>query len=108
MTLPDYVIQDDPQIKAIKNQLERGFKKKHPRAAIDVYKRGEYSTRIRVIDPSFAGKDAVAREEEIWKILEPLPEETFTSISMLVLLTPEEMRKSPANAVFESPPPAQL
>lgn len=108
MTLPDDVIQDDSQIQRIKTQLTRDFKKKHPRAAIDVYKRDEYSIRIRIVDPVFAGKDIAERETEVWKVLEQLPEETFSNISMLVLLTPEETLKSPANAVFENPPPVQL
>ncbi len=78
----------------------------HPKARIDVYRLDSVSVRLRIIDPDFAGKDRVERSTPVWKYFENLSEETQSDISMVVLVTPEEMPKSIANLEFEDPVPS--
>jgi stress-induced morphogen len=108
VTFPNEIIQKDAQIDKVRSLLDKNYRKDHPDAVIDVYKRNKYSIRIRIIDPSFAGKDDVAREEEVLSILKKLPNETFTNITMLLLLTPGETRDSFGNVDFEHPQSSRL
>jgi stress-induced morphogen len=108
MKLPRSMIRKDAQVERVRAVLEKTYRKDHPDAVIDVYKRNQFSIRIRIIDPSFADQDDIQREERIWKILKQLPNETFTNITMLVCLTPEEMKDSFINDDFENPQPSQL
>lgn len=76
----------------------------HPNARIEVRPRYKSFIRIRVIDSDFKGVDRLDREPEVWELLETLPDEVFTSITMLLLLTPEELEESFANLEFEALP----
>ncbi len=88
LKLPKSAIKNDADIRLVKKALEEHYRKRHPSALIDVYKRHHFILRIRIIDPDFKGKDWIQREEEVWPILEKLPEETFANITMLLLITP--------------------
>ena len=48
------------------------------------------------------------RNDSVWKYFEPLSDESQGDISMLVLLTPSEVKKSIANLEFEDPVPSML
>ncbi len=52
--------------------------------------------------------DRVDREPGVWKILKTLPEDVFSNITMLLLLTPDEMEGSMANQEFDDPIPSRL
>jgi len=78
-------------------------KKAHPDAKIDIQRQNSVSIRIRITDPDFKGLDLVERDNQLWKILETLPEDVLSQICLLLLLTPEETKKSPANFEFERP-----
>ncbi len=52
--------------------------------------------------------DKAERHDLIWKILESLPESMLSQISILLLLTPEEVKGSFANMDFEDPIPSRL
>lgn len=80
----------------------------HPKAEIEAYRHNSVSVRIRIINPEFAGRSRVQREDEVWAILDQLSEETLADISLLLLFTPEEARKSFANAEFDNPLPSTL
>jgi stress-induced morphogen len=97
----------DPIVARILDGLQ-AYKRKHARAAIEAYRRNPGSVRIRIIDPSFAGKDEIQREEAVWGFIDRLPEDVRLDISMLVLVTPDEVDDSLANREFESPTPSLL
>jgi|SRR5205809_656109 len=92
----------DPALKQISEALRR-YSLAHPQAAIEAYRQNSVSVRIRVIDSDFSGMTRVEREEELWKILEQLPEDVVAEVSLLLLLTPEEAKKSFANVEFDNP-----
>lgn len=75
----------------------------HPRAKIALYRLNPVSVRIRVVDPDLQGLDTGERSDAVWKHLSQLPDEVVSDVSMLVLLTPGEARKSMANLEFEDP-----
>jgi Domain of unknown function (DUF5615) len=62
----------------------------------------------RIIDPDFRGLDRLEREPEIWKLLHRLPEDVLVSITMLLLLTPEEAEHSLASQKFDHPIPSRV
>jgi hypothetical protein len=97
----------DKRLKQIVAALEE-YAATHPRADIEAYRHNSVSVRIRVIDPTFKGQSWSQREEDLWAILERLPEETVAEISLLLLLTPAEAKKSFANADFDDPIPSRL
>lgn len=84
------------------------YKADHPRAKIKVYRQNSVSLRARIIDPDFAGIDRGQRHETIWRLIETLPEETQSQLSVLLLLTPEEAKRSFANLDFDDPIPSDL
>lgn len=101
----DIYAKDDGEIRQIVHALSI-YREEHPDAQIDVQRRNSFSIRIRIINPEFHGIDWVDREQNIWPILGPLPDEVFINITMLLLLTPEEAEESLANQEFENPLPS--
>jgi hypothetical protein len=94
----------DGEVQLIVTAL-RAYEAEHPRAKVDVYRQNEVSVRVRVIDPDFKGKTLGERERQIWRIINQLPSEVASEVTMLVLMTPGEARKSQANYEFEHPTP---
>lgn len=81
----------------------------HPKAQVDMYRRGKYILRLRIIDPDFAGMDRKDRDDLIWDMLyERLPKELLEDITMVLLLTPAEADESMANTDFEKPLPLEV
>jgi hypothetical protein len=97
----------DPYLKQIIKALEP-YDQAHPKAAIEAYRQNSVSIRIRIIDSDFKGKSWSQREEDVWAALEELPEDVFAEISLLLLLTPEEAKKSFASMEFDDPIPSEL
>ena len=64
--------------------------------------------RIRILNPEFANRSRSQREEEVWSVLDKLPEEAAAEISLLLLLTPEEAKNSFASFEFDDPIPSKL
>jgi hypothetical protein len=86
----------------------RNYEADHPRAQIDLYRQNVVSVRIRIIDPDFAGLGRSERSQNVWEYLEKLSDDDAGDISSLLLLAPEETKKSFANMEFEDPVPSQL
>jgi hypothetical protein len=84
------------------------YDKNPPKAKIELYRQNSVSVRIRILNPEFDGRSRGQREEEVWAILNKLPEETLAEISLLLLLTPNEAKSSFANIDFEEPIPSKL
>jgi stress-induced morphogen len=98
---------NDSDAKKIRDALSQ-HKKAHPEAEIDIQRQNSVSIRIRITDPDFKGLDLVERDNQLWKILEKLPEDVLSQISLLLLFTPEERKKSLANFEFERPVSSRL
>jgi len=94
----------DTQVQQICKALSQ-YKRDHPNAQIEVRRQNSVSIRIRIVDPDFAGLDRVDREPAVWGVLKTLPEDIFTDITMLLLLSPNETQRSLANQEFEDPIP---
>ncbi len=99
-------IRGEPD-EALQQLLEalREYEAAHPKSKVVAYRENEVSVRIRIIDPDFKGKNLVERDDEVWRIIERLPEETLRDVTLLLLLTPGEARTSFVNREFEKPTP---
>jgi stress-induced morphogen len=97
----------DKNIDALMKALAN-YEAKHPQAQIEAFRQGSYSIRIRVVDPDFKKIGKADRHDLIWDILDQLPEEVLSEISTILLLTPEEQKKSFANMEFDDPVPTTL
>lgn len=86
----------------------KGYEASHGASKIDLYRQNSVSIRVRIIDPDFQEQGKSLRHKSVWQFLEKLPEELQNDITMLVLLTPDEMSKSFANLEFEDPVPSQF
>lgn len=96
--------------KVLKQVIEalREYASQHPNAQIDVYRYSDVSIRVRVVDRDFSSRSRAEREDDLWAIIEKLPEEVVSEISLLLLLTPDEAKKSFANMEFDNPVPSRL
>jgi hypothetical protein len=89
-------------------QALRDYENQHPDAQIEAYRQNSVSIRVRIIDPDFAGISRAERHEIVWRFLEPLPDDVQSQMSLLILLTPEELPTSIANLEFDNPIPSSL
>jgi hypothetical protein len=99
--------QQDEIIAQIVKALEP-YEADHPHAKIDLYRQNSVSIRVRIVDPDLGGKRKPERHEIAWRYLDKLPEETQSEISLLLLLTPDEVTTSFANFEFDDPIPSRL
>src|SRR5437763_7662755 len=92
----------DREVQSILDVLQ-SYKVDHPKAKIDAYRQYAYSIRVRIVDPGFAKMDWVGRHNLASAYLDPLSDELLSQVSLLVLVTPREMKSSGANIEFEDP-----
>jgi len=97
----------DDRLRAVAEAL-REYEQQHPEAKIDVYRQNPVSIRVRIIDPDFAGVSKADRHDTVWSFVQALPEDQQADISMLLLLAPDELKTSFANAAFDQPTPSRL
>jgi acid stress-induced BolA-like protein IbaG/YrbA len=97
----------DPALAGILDILKQ-YEAAHPAAEVSVYRQNSVSVRIRIIDPDFKDHSRSERHEIVWRSLEQLPEEIVSDVTILVLLTPDEVSESLANFDFEHPIPSRL
>src|SRR3954447_14774174 len=107
MTIKLRVKRPDPVLRDIVKAL-REYDEAHPHAEIEAYRQNSVSVRIRILNPEYAGKSRAQREEEVWAVLDDLPEDVLAEISLLLLLTPAEAGTSFASAEFDAPIPSKL
>ncbi len=98
---------NDARMQQVLNTLAE-YLDSHPHAQISAHRQNSVSIRVRIIDEDFHGLDRVDREPAIWKLLESLPEDILSDITMLLLLTPKEAERSLANLEFNDPIPSRL
>lgn len=97
----------DKVMKRIMEAL-RSYQADYPKAQIDLYRQNPVSVRVRIIDPGFKGKGKLDRSQIAWRYLNELPDDVQSDISTLLLLTPDETKKSFANLEFDDPIPSEL
>jgi len=96
--------------KTIKS-LMVGFRKyqaDHPNSKIELYRQNAVSIRVRIIDPDFEEFSRFERHQTIWEYLKGVPEDDQNDISMLLLLTPDEVPHSAGSLEFDEPAPSLL
>jgi stress-induced morphogen len=91
----------DATVKAFYESLQP-YIKEHSAAKVDVYRQNSGSVRIRVVDPDFQGVSMADRDQNLWPLVENLPEDVFSQLSLLLLLTPKEATDSFISRAFES------
>jgi len=96
----------DADLRSVRDILDLHYKTAHPGARIDSDRENSVSLRIRIIDSDFRGKSRARRHDEIWKILERLPEDVQSQIDLVLPLTPGELKTSLANLDFENSKPS--
>ena len=84
------------------------YESQHPRAEIVAYRQNSVFIRIRIIDPDFGNVSRTDRHNEVWRVLDELPEEIQSDLSTVLLLTPDEKRTSFASCDFDDPIPSKL
>jgi stress-induced morphogen len=97
--------RSDERMRRIAKALA-AFEAQHPRARVELYRQSPASVRIRIINPEFAGLDWPERHDLVWSHFASLPDDVICDITMLVLLTPRETKRSPANLGSEHPAPS--
>jgi hypothetical protein len=97
----------DEALDAVDEALAR-YRDDHPDAQTTAYRHNSVAIRIRIIDPRFATMDEFQRHDSVWRYLDPLSEEILNQISMLLLLSPEETKRSFANRDFNDPLPSPI
>jgi hypothetical protein len=94
-------------VDAVRSALRR-YEEEYPSSTSKVYRYNSASIRVRVIDPTFRGMDLSEREKRVWPYLESLSDDVATQLTMLVLITPDEVDRSLANAEFDHPLTSRL
>ncbi len=100
--------KSDRSVEQIRECLRAEYQRDHPHAKVDVKRQNNVSIRVRVVDPDFDGMDRVDRDTALWRILDQLPEKVVSDVTLLLLLTPDEVPTSLANLEFENPIPSRL
>ena len=95
----------DPILEEIAAVLQ-SFQNDHPKAKIAIYRQNPASVRVRIIDPIFSKMSRAERNDYGWTYLDRLSEDAQADISLLLLLTPSEVKKDFANIEFENPVPS--
>lgn len=99
--------RSDGCLREIRKALKK-YEALHPEAKMDVYRHSSVSVRVRIIDPDFAGVDKGVRHNTVWDFFKTLSEDEQSQITLLLLLTPDELENSIANLEFENPIPSKL
>lgn len=79
------------------------FLRGHGFPTAECYRPAQYHflLRVRIIDERFRGLSRVEREDLVEPLIQQLPEELQSSITMLVMITEDERTKSLVNREFE-------
>jgi len=96
--------ETDLAIESLEKVLAK-YEHEHPSSEIELYRRSNVSIHTRIVDPDFKGISLSDRHDTLWRMFEELPEETQSEISVILLLTPEEKKKSFASVEFDDPVP---
>jgi stress-induced morphogen len=100
--------KSDSIVIAIKSALD-AYERQFPGSKAEVYRQNSASVRVRVIDQRFAALSRADRHDQVWDFLTAhAGEDTVAEVSVLLPLTPHELKDSLANYDFEHPLPSNL
>ena len=94
--------------KEIESVLRDKYVSTHPKAAVSVYRYNDWSIRVRIIDPEFKERSIIEREKDILPIIHGLSDYAQDRITMLLLITPEESKRSLLSLEFDDPKPSSI
>lgn len=98
----------DDLVLAVQKALN-AYEEQHPGATAQLYRQNPGSIRVRIIDDAFAGKPRTSRHNLVWNFLvAQLGKDNASELSLLLLLTHDELSSSMMNQEFESPLPSGL
>jgi stress-induced morphogen len=81
----------------------------HPGAATALYRQNSGSVRVRIIDDRFRGQSKGQRHDYAWGFIsDRLDQDSREEVSMLILLTPDEVKSSVINSIFDDPIPSHV
>ncbi|MBM3238533.1 hypothetical protein FJZ31_19740 [Candidatus Poribacteria bacterium] len=80
----------DLRIRSIKELLKDKFAGNYPGTIVQVGSGSGDNIHVRIISPHFEAMPRSKHDDEIWGILEELPEEYVLHISLCILLSPSE------------------
>jgi stress-induced morphogen len=93
-----------PETRKIEKLLRKHFPEHPRRYPPAAYRYNPAAIRVRIVSPVFAGVNGGKRTDLVFPILEKnLPAETWEDVTLVVLLTPEEVKESYQNFRFEHP-----
>jgi len=92
----------------IEQVLGKNFPDCPPEFPPRAYRYKPRSIRVRVVNERFKGRSLGEREELVLPVIHSLPEKTQADITLLLLFTPDEAKRSIANEVFEYGSPITL
>ena len=98
----------DPCAHQIEQLLKARYVAQHRKAKVKAYRYNSASIRVRIINPDFAGQTIPERENAVWSILDTLPEDVRSEITVLLLVTPEESKTSLMSMEFDHPTSSKL
>ena len=78
--------------------IEHALREEFP--SVEAYQYNPASIRVRIVDKRFNGLNNVERDDLVDPLLKPLPEEVQGDITILLLLAPDEVTRSPMNVEF--------
>jgi hypothetical protein len=97
--------QDD-DLQLIASALDR-YVADNPGATAELYRRGTYLVRVRVVDSRFARMGHDQRHQAVYSYLDQLPDEVASQVTYLVAITPGE-RQAGSSLEFDNPfPPGE-
>ena len=82
-------------------EIAAELRKKFPQT--DAYRYNSAAIRVRVVDSQFKGKSETQRERRVLPLIRKFPEEIQADITLLLMLSPDELDSSLANMEFENP-----
>lgn len=100
--------ENDTNVDAIRKALD-DYEQQHQGASAALYRQNPGSIRVRIIDPRFAKMSRSARHDVTWNFLaERIGDDCMSELSLLLLLSPNEVDTSLMNAEFENPVDSHL
>lgn len=96
------------ETRAIEKLLKESFPAYPPDYPPEAYRYNSVSIRVRLIHDDFRDTTRSAREDRVLPVIRTLPDETQEDITILLLLAPNELDRSPMNIEFEHPVPSRI
>jgi hypothetical protein len=98
----------DAYSERIHRLLRDKYLPRHPRAEFAVYRASPANVHIRILDPDFRGVDIPERDDMAWEVLDELPDEVVSDISVVLLLPPEERDAYQLSREFDTAPRSRV